>query len=87
MSFLVKKASAFIFGSAGVDPEMQESGYVRTLCTACIDRHSEEEVYVDLHLTLPQLKELTLSCTAALSEFVSWNEDKPLLQQKGMNND
>ncbi|MCI5157573.1 MAG: hypothetical protein D3906_03885 [Candidatus Electrothrix sp. AUS1_2] len=75
MSFLVKKGSSFIFGNAGISREMHESDYVRTLCTACIDKHTEEEVYVDLHLTLPQLKELTLACTAVLSEFVLWKED------------
>lgn len=87
MSFSVKKGSQFIFGRAVVDREMRESGYVRTLCTACIDRHTEEEAYVDLHMTLPQLKQLTLACTAALSDFVLWKDDGSSFYQEGMNND
>jgi hypothetical protein len=82
MSFLVKQKSAMLFGNAGVDSEMQEAGYMRTLCTACIDKETGEDHFIDLHITRDHLHQLIRGAAAALvlsSSHASSVEDVDLI--------
>ena len=66
MSYLVKQNSSILFGSSGVNAEMKEQGYIRTLCTACRDKNTGEECFVDLHLTLSQINKLALASASVV---------------------
>ena len=69
MSFLVKPASVMIFGNAGFNPGMKESGYMSTLCIFCTDKGTGKEHCIDLYLTFEHLKQLKEGATEALFPF------------------
>jgi len=83
MSFLAKPTSAMIFGSAGVDSEMQEKGYMSTLCTACTDKQTGEEQCIDLHLTFEHLKQLNKGSAETLAQEIQQNQQRIISEHYG----
>jgi hypothetical protein len=71
MSFIIKKNTNFLFGSAGVKDGLDKLGYIATLCTVCTVKGDKEgeDTFVDLHVTRRQLVALKDAIEKALIEY------------------
>lgn len=68
MSYVVNKNSGLVFGNGGTTENLEQDGYIATLCTSCTKKGNIDgkTFFIDLHMTKDHLIALRQSVQGAI---------------------